>query len=106
MKWTKHLAVVILLLVAGCGTPTGSSSVPFLISWQSDGNPIVPVCGISLMNCKISITILDKTTGATTTVPVTTYSVTVPNAADTYEARTDGYDYTGTAISSPYLTVP
>lgn len=105
MKWIKHLAIAIVMLLAGCGGKMSLPS-PFLISWQSDGNPTVPVCGSVLTDCKKSITILDETTGSTTVVPVTIYSVTMPDATHTYEARTDGYNDNGVAISSPYLPVP
>ena len=103
-KWVKWLLLADIILFSSCGTPKDSGSI--VVSWQSDGNPTVPVCGTVLVDCKSSITVLDVTSGTSSTVSVEETSVTMSNANDTYEARTNGYNDSGKVISSPYETVP
>jgi hypothetical protein len=68
----KRLVLAALVLAAsmggvGCGVsvskttseiskPT-SPTTPLLISWSSDGNPLVPVCGAATQNCKLNFTV-------------------------------------------------
>jgi len=101
---------------AGCGsnpaakssslTESGPKTTSLLISWSSDGNPLVPVCNGATQNCKNDITVLDKTTGAEVTLPITasSYTATAPN--DTYAVRVNGFDGLGNSIASEYEVVP
>jgi hypothetical protein len=107
------LAAALLLSLAACGTGNGSSLNPptapkgnsLLITWSSDGNPLVPICDADLANCKASITVLDQTTGVATNVPIGSNAYYAPNSTDTYQVRVNGYDWKGLAISSAYETV-
>jgi hypothetical protein len=98
----------------GCGSNSASKSTsleeskptPLLISWSSDGNPLVPVCNGATQNCKKDITVLDKTTGVEVTVPITASSYTAPNANDSYSVRVNGFDGQGNSIASEYEVVP
>jgi hypothetical protein len=78
---------------------------PLLISWSSDGNPLVPVCGAATQNCKLNFTVLDETTGATVNLPITATSYMAPNSTDIYEVRVNGFDGQGNGISSQYEQV-
>jgi hypothetical protein len=110
------LAIAALMSGAGCGTSapkaTSETSKPtlptssLLISWTSDGNPLVPVCGTTMQNCKLNITVLDKTTGTTVSLPITATSYSAPNSNDTYEVRVYGFDGQGNSISSTFEQVP
>ena len=109
------LAVAALMSGAGCGisAPKATSEISkpalpmsLLISWTSDGNPLVPVCGTETLNCKLNITVLDKTTGATVSLPINATSYTAPNPNDSYEVRVNGFDGLGNSISSTYEQVP
>lgn len=117
----KSLVIAALMFAAlaggaGCGTKpaskpsslteSGSNPTSLLISWSSDGNPLVPVCNGATQNCKNDITVLDKTTGAEVTVPITASSYTAPNANDSYAVRVNGFDGQGNSIASEYEVVP
>jgi len=103
----------IFVLCTGCGssrTSTPSSSeqpqpTSLLITWSSDGNPLVPVCNGATQNCKKDLTVLDKTNGAEVTVAITASNYTAPNAGDTYAVRVNGFDGEGNSISSEYEPV-
>jgi len=115
----KRLALAVLMVVAlvggaGCGSSPASKSTSLseseptslLITWSSDGNPLVPVCNGATLNCKKDITVLDQSTGAAVTVPITSSSYTAPNPSDSYAVRINGFDGQGNSISSQYETVP
>jgi hypothetical protein len=117
MKKLVFAAFVFAALVAGtgCGVSapkaTSESSKPtlptsLLISWSTDGNPLVPVCGTATQNCKVNITVLDVTSGATVSLPITATSYMAPNPNDTYQVRVNGFDGQGNSISSQYEQVP
>lgn len=110
-------AVVSAILVSGLGCGVSSPNTAFveskttsptslLITWSSDGNPSVPVCNGATQNCKQNFTVLDQTTGATVTVPITAMSYTAPNPNDSYAVRVNGFDGQGNSISSAYEVVP
>ena len=108
----KRLAAAIgsaalLLTLCGCGGPRmggGSTPSPHPITWQ-DGNPLVPACGSATTNCKKDYSVHDRNTDTVTSLPITATSFT-PKTADDYEIRANGYDWTGAAISSDYVTLP
>jgi hypothetical protein len=108
------IAAAFLLALTACGTgngsslnpPTGPKSSSLLITWDSDGNPLVPTCGADLTNCKASYTVLDQTTGVATILPISSRAYSAQNPADTYAVCVNGYDWQGLAISSSYETVP
>jgi hypothetical protein len=109
------LAFAALMSGAGCGisapkatSETSKPTLPtsLLISWSTDGNPLVPVCGTATQNCKLNITVLDETTGATVNLPITATSYTASNPNDTYQVRVNGFDGLGNSISSTYEQVP
>ena len=110
------LATLILLGTAACGTnngsslkpPTAPSSADLEITWTGDGNPLVPICGADLVNCKSSLTVHDDklNTDAVLPLPVISNAYSAPNPADTYEVRVNGYNGQGLPISSPYEAVP
>jgi hypothetical protein len=115
----KSLSLGIVLFVIlgnslGCGistTKTISSSqmskpTSLVISWSSDGNPLVPVCNGATQNCKKDITILDKTTGTEVTVAITAMNYIASNPNDSYVVRVNGFDGQGNSISSAYEAVP
>jgi|ERR1700758_1783100 hypothetical protein len=102
-------AATLLLLLTSCGTLRAPA--PFsrnqlmesqLITWN-DGDPLVPVCGSELVNCKVSFTVHNRTTDSVVIIPITQTSYMAPNTADTFEVRTNGYDWTGAPISSDYV---
>jgi hypothetical protein len=105
------LATALLLGLAGCGgggsmagvSPSAAAPKPFV--WN-DGNPSVPVCGLTLTNCKRGYTVRDLITGAVVTLPTTATSYTPLSASDTFEIRADGYDWQGLPISSAYEPAP
>jgi hypothetical protein len=105
----RVLATALLIGLAGCGGGSMGSGItpaatkPF--KWD-DGNPMVPVCGATLANCKQGYTVRDLTTGAVVTLPVTATSYTPPSASDTYEIQANGYDWQGLPISSVYESAP
>jgi hypothetical protein len=92
--------------VNSIGSSQESKPTSLLISWTGDGNPLVPVCNGATQNCKKDITVLDKTTGAEATVPITTLSYAAPNPNDSYAVRVNGFDGQGNSISSEYEIVP
>jgi hypothetical protein len=100
---------------AGCGVSVSKSmssnmglpkSSTLAISWSTDGNPLVPVCGTATQNCKSNITVLDETTGVAVSLPITATSYTASNPNDTYDVRVNGFDGEGNSISSQYEQVP
>jgi hypothetical protein len=119
MKRLVMAALVFAALAggAGCGSSPaskpsslsesgGSNPTSLLITWSSDGNPLVPVCNGATQNCKSDITVLDKTTGAEVTIPITSSSYTAPNSNDSYAVRVNGFDGQGNSIASEYEVVP
>jgi hypothetical protein len=102
MKW---VFLASLFLVVACGTPPLGTRA-LVISWQSNGNPGVPVCGSVLKNCWNGYTVLDMTTEKSANLDTTVVSFTAPTMTDTYEIRVNGYDLNGDPISSKYEVVP
>lgn len=108
-----RIVCVALVLLIGCGSSSKGFSAPtakqhkLLITWQSDGNPLVPVCpATSPANCKSSITIRDVTQNTEAVLPITAQKYTAHSATDTYEVCVNGYDWQGLPISSPWEVVP
>jgi hypothetical protein len=119
----KVRAAITLLSIAlglggtGCGTTsnspsssssstgfTGASGGSPMLTWTSDGNPLVPLCPVTstTTNCVSSYTIHDKTTGGMVTVKITYTSYGPVDPTHSYEIRVNGFDGNGTPISSPY----
>lgn len=95
--------LILLILLTGCGgSATSSNPKTLIISWTGDGNPSIPVCSTSRVNCKSQIQIHDMTSGMDYFVPVTDLNFIAPVSSDTYEVRTDGYDGYGNQIYSIY----
>jgi hypothetical protein len=116
-RLTAALLLSVPLISVGCGISVpkttaaqesgqGSNPTSLLITWSTDGNPLVPVCNGATQNCKKDITVIDQTSGATVTVPITAVSYTAPNPNDTYAVRVNGFDGQGNSISSAYEVVP
>lgn len=117
------LISAVLLIVAGCGGVAGVNPVnnptpatsSVKVKWTSDGNdgqvvdgyknPLIPVCGSDLKNCKQSLIVVDVTTGESHTIPLplTTYSYDFINVrlTDVFNAYVTGFDGGGNAIKSP-----
>lgn len=98
------LVIVLMLVVSGChsSAPTPPTAPTLSLSWATDGNPNVPVCGSVLVNCVQSYELLDVTTGNVTSLPIGTNSF-FGVTTDSYEIAVSGYDYNGYAISSVYV---
>ena len=107
MKSTIAAAVsAVMLFAVGCGAHVSTpSSPPLHITWKDDGNPLVPVCGAELLNCKLNLVVIDATTGLRTPVPITSTSFDAPNSSDAYEVHVTGYDQYGKSLESPCCTV-
>jgi len=110
------LALLIFAALAGrmlfCGSASTAAVSPqelkptsMVISWSSDGNPLVPVCNGRKLNCKKDLTVLDRTTGQEITVPIIASSYTISNPNDSYAVRVNGYNGRGVSISSEYEVV-
>jgi hypothetical protein len=111
------MAALVFAILAGCmlfidsalvtaSTSQASKPTSMIISWSSDGNPLVPLCNGRKVNCKNDITVLDKTTGQEVAVPITTLSYTISNPSDSYAVRVNGFNGRGARISSEYQMVP
>lgn len=99
MRWLALAA----LFAAGCGGGFKSTAT---ISWQSNGNPGVPVCGAELQNCVAAVEVRDEETGAIAAAsPAGSGSVTMPGSA-AFAWETAGFDGAGRAISSGWQPVP
>lgn len=100
----RPLAALAMLGLCGCGASFQSSAN---IAWKSNGNPGVPVCSGAQVNCVSNVAVHDKTTGnIAVAAPTNPGSVTMPNASDSFEIETNGFDGDGQPLSSGYVPVP
>jgi hypothetical protein len=105
------LATTLLAAMAfsiGCGGTPAAAKNPhktLTLSWTSDGNPTVPACGTSTVNCKANLVVIDLNTGKRTFLSLTTTTYKAPNTTDTYVVHVVGYDLNGTSIESACCSV-
>jgi hypothetical protein len=95
-------------LCVGCGGVVGNpatTSQSLMITITDDGNPKVPVCTTTLVNCKTNLIVIDLTTGRRIPLPLTTTSYDAPVVTDAYEVHVVGYDLNGKSIESVCCTV-
>lgn len=106
MKRLASIAIACLTFVAlSCGAVKQQQRT-LVITWTSNGNPGVPVCGVQQSNCVTAIQIEDLSTGVLVNVPATAVSYTAPSTTDKYRVRVTGFDGSGRAIYSVYAPVP
>lgn len=60
----------------------------------------MPACGNSAANCKFGYTVLDKTTGTVSQLPLTDKTFTGSSDTDDYWVLVDGYKGDGTSVQS------
>jgi hypothetical protein len=108
-------AIMMLSIVLGlggtrCGTISRSASSPGftgasgfspMLTWASDGNPLVPFCTATAAptHCVSSYRAI-----VTVAITSTSYGPVDPN--NSYEIRVNGFDGKGKPISSPYAAFP
>jgi hypothetical protein len=88
-----------IIFSSGCGV----TSTHKTLTWTDDGNPLIPVCGLTLNNCKLRYELLDVSTGITVYIPLSATSYEVKSSIDTYKLRVAGYDGSGNYIVSSYV---
>ena len=107
----KTLSIIMLILACSCANAatrpsTGLKKIPFFtVTWTSDGNPNVPVCGDIKVNCKSTIDIINNFM-MIYSVPVTQNSITIPNFGNNFQIRTTGYDGDGNVLYSALEPIP
>ena len=101
----RFLLTCVFLASIGCGAIPARKHA-LLITWKTNGNPLVSACTHPLKNCISGITVLDRNTEQAIQLRPTAVSYMAPNANHTYEIRVNGYDLKGHTISSKYEVVP